>query len=49
MKQTLSSLLKKLKEEELDVPKHLQAGKRVTLRDKELLSSLKDHCQLSSP
>jgi len=48
MKLMLSSLLKMLKEEELESLKHFQAGKRVTPRDKELPSSLKDHSQLSS-
>jgi len=47
MKQTLSPLLKNLKEE-LQLPSLFQAGKRVTQRDKELPSSLKDHFQLSS-
>jgi len=49
MRPMLSPLLKKLKEEELESLKHFQAGIRVTQRDKELPSSLKDHFQHSSP
>jgi hypothetical protein len=39
---------KKLREEELELPKHFQVGKRATQREKESPLSLKDHFQLSS-